>query len=251
MNSKQKLILALDVPTFEEARHIIEVLGDTVEIYKVGFQLFTAYGPFIVRYLQAQGKKVFLDLKFHDIPNTVASGVSSAVGLSVPQHEALNAAGGKAGLFAPLFMLTVHTQGGREMMQAAAVAARKRAAELGVARPLVVGVTVLTSDASDGNVSRLVLERAALAQTAGLDGVVSSAQEAAMLRREMGRDFVLVTPGIRLAENDAGDQKRVETPASAIRNGASFLVVGRPIVKAADPRKAAEQILREIETGTH
>ena len=217
MKAKDRLILALDVPTFEEARGIVESVGDAVEIYKVGFQLFTAYGPFIVRYLQAQGKKVFLDLKFHDIPNTVASGVSSAVGLSVPVHQALDGAGVRTEKFAPLFMMTVHVQGGIEMMRAAADAARKRALELGVPGPLIVGVTVLTSDAAAGNMARVVLERAVLAQEAGLDGVVSSAQEAAMLRREMGRDFVLVTPGIRPAAADAGDQKRVETPASAIR----------------------------------
>jgi orotidine-5'-phosphate decarboxylase len=246
MNPKDKLILALDVPTFDEARVIVETLGDAVEIYKVGFQLFTAYGPFMVRYLQAQGKKVFLDLKFHDIPNTVASGVSSAVGLSVPQHEALDETGKKTGKFALLLMLTVHTQGGAEMMKAAADAARKRAAELGVTKPLVVGVTVLTSDAARGNIAALVLERAKLAQSSGLDGVVASAQEAAMLRRELGNDFVIVTPGIRPAGLDVGDQKRVETPASAIKNGSSFLVIGRPIVKAKDPRAAALAILEEM-----
>ncbi len=246
MDPKSKLILALDVPTFDEARVIVETLGDTVEIYKVGFQLFTAYGPFVVRYLQTRGKKVFLDLKFHDIPNTVASGVASAVGLSVPVHDALNAADARTGKFAPLLMLTVHAQGGVEMMKAAADMAKQRAAALGVQKPLIVGVTVLTSDAGGGHVSTLVLERAKLAQVAGLDGVVASAQEAAMLRRELGKDFVLVTPGIRPADADAGDQKRVETPASAIKGGASFLVVGRPIVKAKDPRAAAESILREI-----
>lgn len=246
MKAKDRLILALDVPTFDEARVIVEALGDAVGIYKVGFQLFTAYGPFVVRYLQAQGKKVFLDLKFHDIPNTVASAVSAAVGLSVPVNDALDVNGEKLSRFAPLFMLTVHTQGGVEMMKAAAEAARRRADELGVARPLIVGVTVLTSDASAGNIAGLVQERAALAKEAGLDGVVSSAQEAAMLRRTMGNDFVLVTPGIRPAEADAGDQKRVETPASAIKSGASFLVVGRPIVKARDPRRAALDIITEI-----
>jgi len=244
--AKDKLILALDVPTFEEARLIVETLGDTVEIYKVGFQLFTAYGPFIVRYLQSQGKKVFLDLKFHDIPNTVASGVSSAVGLSVPVNNALDPKGNKTDKFAPILMMTVHTQGGAEMMKAAADAAKKRAAELGVDRPLVVGVTVLTSDAGGGSVSALVLERAKLAQASGLDGVVASAQEAAMLRKELGKDFVIVTPGIRPADVAAGDQKRVETPASAIRSGSSFLVVGRPIVKGKDPKAEAQAILDEI-----
>jgi orotidine-5'-phosphate decarboxylase len=246
MDPKSKLILALDVPTFEEARVIVETLGDSVEIYKVGFQLFTAYGPFVVRYLQAQGKKVFLDLKFHDIPNTVASGVSSAVGLSVPVNEPVDAAGKKTGKFAPLLMMTIHTQGGAEMMKAAADAAKKSAAELGVVKPLIVGVTVLTSDAGGGNVSALVLERAKLAQASGLDGVVASAQEAAMLRKELGKDFVIVTPGIRPADAEAGDQKRVETPASAIKSGSNYLVVGRPIVKAKDPKAAAESILREI-----
>jgi len=247
-NAKNKLIVALDVSTYNEARAIVESLGDAVLIYKVGFQLFTAYGPFIVRYLQAQGKQVFLDLKFHDIPNTVASGVASAVGLSVNPHEALGAGGEKTGKFAPLLMLTIHTQGGAEMMKAAADTARVRAKELGVARPLIVGVTVLTSDAAGGNVSERVLERAKSAQQAGLDGVVSSAQEAALLRQELGSKFVIVTPGIRPADTDAGDQKRVETPASALRAGASYLVIGRPIVKADDPKRAAIKILEEMQS---
>ena len=244
--AKDKLIVALDVPTYDEARGIVDALGDAVDIYKVGFQLFTAYGPFITRFLQAQGKRVFLDLKFHDIPNTVASAITSAVGLSVNPHDAMGTAGETVNKFAPLFMLTIHTQGGAEMMKAAAEAARRRADELKVARPLIVGVTVLTSDAGAGNVSDLVLERARLAQLSGLDGVVASGQEAGMLRRELGRNFVIVTPGIRPADADAGDQKRVETPASAIRAGASFLVVGRPIVKSPDPRQSAIKILEEI-----
>lgn len=248
MNAKDKLILALDVPTFEEARAIVETLGDAVEVYKVGFQLFTAYGPFIVRFLQSQGKKVFLDLKFHDIPNTVASGVASAVGLSVAPHEATDAKGVKAGMFAPVFMMTVHTQGGVEMMKAAADAARKKSADLNVPKPLIVGVTVLTSDAATGNISRLVVERALLAKEAGLDGVVSSAQEAAAIRAELGSDFVIVTPGIRPAEAEAGDQKRVETPSSAINAGSSYLVIGRPILKAAHPKQAAIKILAEMQS---
>ncbi|MBF0485979.1 MAG: orotidine-5'-phosphate decarboxylase [Candidatus Omnitrophica bacterium] len=245
-NAKEKLILALDVPTFDEARIIVDALGDAVQIYKVGYQLFVAYGPFIVRYLEAQGKKVFLDLKFHDIPNTVANAVSSAVGLGVHPHDALDGDGKPMGKFTPLFMLTVHTQGGLDMMKAAADAANKRAQELKVPKPLLVGVTVLTSDAPSTETSRLVLERAQLAKAAGLDGVVSSVKEVAMLRRELGRDFILVTPGIRTADSDAGDQKRVETPAVAVKSGSSFLVVGRPIVKAKDPRSAALNILDEM-----
>lgn len=246
MNAKDKLIVALDMPAFGDVQKTVEQLGDYVEIYKVGYQQFVAYGPFVVRYLQMKGKKVFLDLKFHDIPNTVANAVASAVGLSVPPHEALNKSGEKSGDFAPLFMMTVHTQGGGEMLRAAAEAARQRSSEIGVPRPLVVGVTVLTSDAPGADVAKLVLERARLARDSGLDGVVASAQEAAMLRRELGKDFLIVTPGIRPAASAAGDQKRVETPSGAIRNGASYLVVGRPIVQAASPGTAAEEILKEI-----
>ncbi len=245
-DSKNKLILALDVSTFDEARQIVEALGDAVTTYKVGYQQFVAYGPFVVRYLAAQGKRVFLDLKFHDIPNTVAHAVSSAVALSIAPHDALDGPGEKRLTFAPLFMMTIHTQGGAEMMKAASDAARKRAQELGVQRPLIVGVTVLTSDAATEGTSKLVLERARSARDSGLDGVVASAQEAAMLRKEFGKNFVIVTPGIRPAGNEAGDQKRVETPASAIRNGANFLVVGRPIVQAKDAKAAAENIVKEI-----
>jgi orotidine-5'-phosphate decarboxylase len=245
--ARQRLIVALDVSSFEQARAIVDTLGDAVSVYKVGFQLFTAVGPFVVRYLQAQGKQVFLDLKFHDIPNTVASGVSSAVGLSAAPHDPVDCSGARSGVFAPLFMVTVHTQGGADMMKAAAESARKRAVELGVARPLIVGVTVLTSDAGGGDVSARVLERARLAQLSGLDGVVASGQEAAMLRRELGASFVIVTPGIRPADAAAGDQKRVETPASAVRAGSSYLVVGRPIVQALDPRQAAINILEEMQ----
>jgi orotidine-5'-phosphate decarboxylase len=245
-SAKNKLILALDVPNFDEARKLIDTLGDSVEIYKVGYQLFVAYGPFLVRYLQAQGKKVFLDLKFHDIPNTVANGVASAVALSVRPYEVTDAKGDKVENYAPLFMLTVHTQGGVEMMKAAADAARERAEELKVPKPLIVGVTVLTSDAATENTSALVLERARQAKAAGLDGVVCSVQEAAAVRRDCGKDFVIVTPGIRPTDSDVGDQKRVDTPAGAIKNGSSFLVVGRPIVKAQDPKAAALKILAEM-----
>lgn len=251
MKVHQRLILALDVPTFEEARGIVETLGDAASVYKVGFQLFTACGPFIVRYLQTRGKSVFLDLKFHDIPNTVASGVTSAVGLSVAPHDGLDSTGSKTGIFAPLLMMTVHTQGGPEMMKAAAEAAQKQAASLQVTRPLVVGVTVLTSDPATPETPRLVLARARLAMDAGLDGVVCSVQEAPMLRKELGPTFVLVTPGIRPANADAGDQKRVDTPAAALRSGSTYLVVGRPIVQAKDPRRAALDIIAEMDGVNH
>jgi orotidine-5'-phosphate decarboxylase len=233
-----QLIVALDFETFERARQVIDELVDTVDIFKVGSQMFTAYGPFITRYLQSKGKKVFLDLKFHDIPNTVASAVKSAVGLSVsPTHDPD---------FAPLFMLTVHTCGGKEMLEAALQAAEAQAKALGLARPLIVGVTVLTSTAKDANLENLVLERARLAKQAGLDGVVASVEETAAIRKELGKDFLIVTPGIRPTDASLHDQKRVATPAAAIVSGSDFLVVGRPIIQAASPREAALKILEEM-----
>jgi len=233
-----KLILALDVDNFEQARQLIDDLGDAVDIFKVGSQMFTSHGPFITRYLQSKGKRVFLDLKFHDIPNTVASAVKSAVGLSVSPN---NDPG-----YAPLFMLTVHTVGGKEMLEAAAEAAKSQAKALGVTRPLIVGVTVLTSAAKEANLESVVLERARLAKASGLDGVVASLEEAALIRRELGPDFLIVTPGIRPADASLNDQKRVATPAVAIQQGSNFLVVGRPILQAASPRQAALQILEEM-----
>jgi orotidine-5'-phosphate decarboxylase len=236
--NKPELIVALDVDNFETAKKLVDDLEDSVEIFKVGSQMFTAYGPFITRYLQAKGKKVFLDLKFHDIPNTVASAVKSAVSLSVPLANEAQ--------FAPIYMLTVHTSGGAEMLEAAAKAAQEQAKKLGVQAPLIVGVTVLTSQAHADNLEALVLERAMLAQRCGLDGVVASVEEAPAIRRQCPKDFVLVTPGIRPAGADVGDQKRVATPKVAIESGSNFLVVGRPIVQAPNPKKAALEILKEI-----
>ena len=236
--SKAQLILALDVDNFEQARQLIDDLGDSVDIFKVGSQMFTSLGPFITRYLQSKGKRVFLDLKFHDIPNTVASAVKSAVGLSVSPNIDPD--------FAPLFMLTVHTVGGREMLEAAVQAAQAQAKALGVDRPLIVGVTVLTSAAKEANLEAVVLERARLAKASGLDGVVASVEEAAMIRRELGPDFLIVTPGIRPADASLNDQKRVATPAVAIQQGSNFLVVGRPILQAVSPRTAALQIIEEM-----
>jgi orotidine-5'-phosphate decarboxylase len=239
--SKAKLIVALDLDTFEQARHMIDELDDAVEIFKVGSQLFTVCGPFIVRYLQAKGKKVFLDLKFHDIPNTVASAVKSAVSLSVsPSNDPA---------FEPLYMLTVHTCGGKEMLQAAVEAAREKAKSLNVQRPLIVGVTVLTSTAKDADLESLVLQRARLAKEAGLDGVVASVEETAAIRKESGKDFLIVTPGIRPVDASLNDQKRVATPQAAILQGSNFLVVGRPIIQAASPRTAALKILEDIKKG--
>ena len=229
---KPQLIVALDIETFQEAERIVAVLGDSVEIYKVGSQLFTSCGRDIVDYLAQQKKKIFLDLKFHDIPSTVANAVRSAI-LLMEDHSAL-------------LMLTLHTIGGKEMLQAAVKAAQETADHLKMQKPLLVGVTVLTSDAPKDNMRSVILERAQLAKDSGLDGVVASAQEAAFIREQFGKDFVIVTPGIRSEGEDPGDQKRVMTPVQAIKNGSNFLVVGRPILQASDPRQAARDILDDI-----
>lgn len=234
LTQKPQLIVALDVDTLEETRKLVDTLSPAVDIFKVGSQLFTACGPAAVRFILARGKRVFLDLKYHDIPNTVANAVSAAVGLSAP----MNISG--------IFMLTVHTAGGREMLEAAVRASLEKSKELKVSRTLIVGVTVLTSEAKDDNIQRLVLERALLAKEAGLDGVVASAQEAKIIREKLGEDFIIVTPGIRPSGSDADDQKRVTTPQEAILNGSNFLVVGRPIIESSDPLLTAKKILEEI-----
>ena len=229
---KPQLIVALDIDTFQEAQRIVAALGDSVDIYKVGSQLFTSCGRDIIHYLIGEKKRIFLDLKFHDIPNTVANAVRSAI-LLMEDHSAL-------------LMLTLHTIGGKEMLQTAAKAAQETAGHLKIQKPLLVGVTVLTSDAPKDNIRAVILERAQLAKDSGLDGVVASAQEAAFIREKFGKDFVIVTPGIRPEGADAGDQKRVMTPVQAIKNGSNFLVVGRPILQASDPRQAARDILDDI-----
>jgi len=231
MPARDRLIVALDVPGAAQARQLVQSLGETVNTYKIGKQLFTAEGPHLVRELVSSGRRVFLDLKFHDIPNTVAEAVRSAADLGVA-------------------MLTVHASGGRKMLEAAAEAAAQSAS-----KPLVLAVTVLTSlSDSDlqeigvaGNVLTQVLRLGALARSAGCGGLVASAHEASELRRELGDGFAIVTPGVRPAGADVGDQARVLTPRDAIAAGATYLVVGRPIVKAADPAKAAEAIIAEIE----
>ena len=227
---RQRLIVALDVSSAAAAQKIVAAVGDSASCYKVGMQLYTAEGPGIVRDLVASGWRVFLDLKYHDIPNTVAAAVREAAGLGVS-------------------MLTVHASGGGKMMRAATEAARKSNAAL-----MVLAVTVLTSlDDNDldklgvhGRVKDQVLRLAALALADGCQGVVASAQEASELRSELDGDFAIVTPGIRLASMDPGDQARVVTPAEAIAAGASHIVVGRPITGAADPAGEARAILGQI-----
>ncbi len=231
LESRDRLIVALDVPSAAQARQIVQTLGETVTIFKIGKQLFTAEGPGIVRDLVSSGRKVFLDLKFHDIPNTVAAAVRSAAELGVS-------------------MLTVHASGGSKMLKAAA-----EAADASPGKPMILAVTVLTSlsDADlqetgvSGNVLSQVLRLGALARAAGCGGLVASAHEARELRRELGEGFEIVTPGVRPAGADKGDQARVLTPQQAIEAGATRLVVGRPIVESSNPAEAAKAILGEIE----
>jgi len=246
MMKKSEIIVALDVDTLEELRQLVDSLGDSVNIYKIGSQVFSACGPAAVRFIMARGKQVFLDLKYHDIPNTVASAVRCATGLVSAVERTAPVSGENAQKIGSLLMYTVHTCGGEAMMKAAAEAARACAAELKITAPLTVGVTVLTSEAHGDNILQLVLDRAAMARRAGLDGVVASCHEAAAIRREFGEDFVIVTPGIRPSGSDVGDQQRVATPRTAMENGSNYLVIGRPIVKARDPRQSALDILKEL-----
>jgi orotidine-5'-phosphate decarboxylase len=227
---KDRLIIALDVSRASEAQKIVSEVGEAASTYKVGKQLFTAEGPQVVRDLVASGRKVFLDLKFHDIPNTVAGAVKSAAGLNVS-------------------MLTVHASGGSKMLRSAAEAASQSSS-----KPLILAVTVLTS-LSDEDLQELglpvgvadqVLRLAGIARNAGIGGIVASAHEAAALRRNLGTGFAIVTPGVRPAGAEVGDQARVVTPADAIRAGASHIVVGRPITGDANPAEAARKILDEM-----
>jgi orotidine-5'-phosphate decarboxylase len=230
-DGRDSLIVALDVANGDKARALIRDLGDAVTFFKVGMELFTAEGPAIVLDLVASGKRVFLDLKFHDIPNTVAGAVRTAASLGVS-------------------FLTVHAGGGSKMLRAAVEAASHSAT-----KPTVLAVTVLTSLAADdleevgssGGVEAQVLRLAGLAINAGCGGIVASAQEASALRQTLGTGFTLVTPGIRPPGGVAGDQARVVTPADAIGAGADYLVVGRPITASDSPRQAARAIAQEID----
>jgi len=227
---QHKIIVALDFPDAAAALALVDRLDPALCRLKVGKELFTVAGPDLVRALVARGYEVFLDLKFHDIPNTVAAACRAAAGLGV-------------------WMMNVHAAGGRRMMQAA----REALAEL-PQRPLLIGVTVLTSmsaeDLAETGIAAepadQVMRLASLTQACGLDGVVCSAQEAALLRQRLGEDFRLVTPGIRPAGSEAGDQRRVMTPTQAIAAGATDLVIGRPITAAADPVKVLQSINDEI-----
>jgi orotidine-5'-phosphate decarboxylase len=232
---KNPIIVALDVPTAEQAIALARQIAPAVGAFKIGSELFTAAGPDIVRKIRTTGASVFLDLKFHDIPNTVAKAVASAVRLDVQ-------------------MLTIHTGGGLAMMQAAEASAHKTAAQAGTNPPLVLGVTVLTSMSGDDlaeigvtrNLGAQVEHLAQLAARAGLRGLVCSPLEVAGLRGALPREMQFVTPGIRAETDAAGDQKRTLSAREAIDAGASWLVIGRPIYAAPNPRAAAEAIWESL-----
>jgi orotidine-5'-phosphate decarboxylase len=236
-NVLNKLIVALDVSSASEARSMVTVLGDSVHFYKVGMQLYTAVGPDFVRELVQSGKEVFLDLKFHDIPNTVAAAVRAAGQLGAS-------------------MLTVHAAGGGTMLRAAVEAAAElpRGGMGKLAAPQILAVTVLTSMNEDGlhetgvdvPVVEQVARLASVALNAGCQGLVSSAHEVKTLRAKFGRDFLTVTPGVRPKGSDHADQARVVTPTEAIAAGATHIVVGRPITAGSDPAAAARSIQQEI-----
>lgn len=221
---KPQIILALDVDTLQEARDFVDKLYPQIKIFKVGSHLYTAYGPKIIELLRKRGAEVFLDLKYFDIPNTVASAVAAAVKLKVK-------------------MLTLHISGGQEMLKAAVSAAATQARKLKTTRPLLIGVTVLTSQKTN---PRKVLTLARQGVSSGLDGVVCSAQEARLLRRSIKNDFVMVTPGIRPNASGRDDQKRVASVSQAVLAGSNFLVIGRPILKADDPIAKAKEFLGDL-----
>jgi orotidine-5'-phosphate decarboxylase len=224
----EKIIVALDVATAEEALDRVARLRGLISFFKVGLQLYTSAGPELVRRVIDKGSKVFLDLKLHDIPNTVASAVTSATTLGID-------------------MLTIHLSGGETMIRAATEAAKQKVT--------ILGVTVLTSQTEETlgsigvteDLEKHVLRLANLGVECGVGGLVSSPREAAMLRKQIPPEIKIVTPGIRPKSEAAGDQKRVTTPREAIEAGADYLVIGRPIVGAPDPVIAAERILAELE----
>ncbi len=236
MAAKDKIIFALDVADNTSAQEWIKTLSGQVGWIKVGLELFCATGPALVKDITSQDIRCFLDLKFHDIPNTAAGAVRSATALGAE-------------------MMTIHISGGRAMMKAAVQAATEEAERLGVRRPNLIGVSVLTSldenDMRDLNISKAPSEQAAhlaaLAAECGLDGMVCSPADLELVRKNVPSDFTIITPGIRPAWSAKGDQARIATPASAIAAGSSMMVIGRPISQADDPVDAVARIIKEIE----
>lgn len=231
----ERLIVALDFHRMKDVEKLVEDLSDTVSWYKVGMELYYRVGPEVITYLKNRKKHIFLDLKLHDIPNTVAGGLCSLMHCGVE-------------------MMNVHAGGGFTMMKTAAEKLHEAAEQEGIPCPKLIAVTVLTSINDEDwkglgheePIRDAVIRYAKLAKKAGLDGVVASPQEAASIRQVCGGDFLIVTPGVRPAGADIGDQSRIASPAAALRNGATQLVIGRPIRMAANPREAALKILEEM-----
>jgi orotidine-5'-phosphate decarboxylase len=235
--ARDKLIVALDVETAPRARELVSALRNVAAMFKIGMQLFTAVGPTIVREVIDGGGRVFLDLKYHDIPNTVA-----AAGVEAARHG--------------ISIFNVHTSGGTEMMRRTADAVAEVSEREDLVRPRIIGVTLLTSAnakvLAETNVvkspAQQVTALAQLAATSGLDGVVASPLEVAAVRAAVAKeDFLIVTPGVRPSGTEPNDQKRLTMPAEAIRAGSDYLIVGRPIIDAPDPAEAARQIVKEME----
>ncbi len=236
MEPKDHIILALDVANYDEAINIVQEFREHIDIFKVGSELFTAVGPKIIEEINSHGKKVFLDLKYHDIPTTVSKAAIAASRFGV-------------------FMLNIHTLGGLEMMKQAAQALVETSLKKNIERPRILGVTILTSIDKECLLNELgigqsmrtqVRHLAGLALKAGLDGVVASPQDAEMIRSHCGREFLIVTPGIRAPWNFANDQKRILTPKEAVRKGADYLVIGRAILSQPNPLHALDLIIKEM-----
>ncbi|MGD2278982.1 MAG: orotidine-5'-phosphate decarboxylase [Candidatus Omnitrophota bacterium] len=236
MKARERLIVALDAHSYERSAELVDILSPEVDIFKVGIAPFTGYGSRILEKLEKEGKKVFLDLKVHDIPNTVENTAYIAAAKGV-------------------FMLNFHCLGGVPMLEAAVRGAKEGSKDTGKEAPILLGVTVLTSMGEEdlkaiglgGSVGDKVLGLARLAAAAGLDGVVASAREAEAIKKTLGKDFVIVVPGIRPEWAARGDQKRTGTPGEAIAKGADYIVVGRPVIGADDPLEAAKKIIEEME----
>jgi len=236
MDNRERLVVALDLPNIEQVTEIVDRIGDAVCFYKIGMESFYSLGQTVLGEISGRNKKIFLDLKLHDIPNTVARSLTALC------------------RFAPV-MTTIHAAGGPSMLKAAVEAANEGATHWKQPRPKLLGITVLTSInetewsaiGSGSSIRDSVLRLALMCREAGMDGVVASPQEAAAIRKACGSDFLIVTPGIRPLDGEQGDQSRIATPSRALKDGADFLVVGRPILSASNPRQAALAILNEME----
>lgn len=233
---KERVIVALDTSDLKYAKKLVGLLKDSVKVFKIGSELFTSHGPKAVKMVQESGANVFLDLKFHDIPNTTAQAARAAARLGV-------------------FMFNVHASGGLQMMQEACVASADEARKRNLTPPKLIAVTLLTSLSQEEvdkeiefkkGVAEMVLDFAQLASRAGLDGVVASAMEVKKIKSKIGPQFLIVTPGIRPLGAERGDQRRVVTPAEAFQLGSDYIVIGRPITEAPDPKEAAERIFQEL-----